>query len=80
MIAKEEVRKQLALYEQEIKKEKQAVADELDRMRDACLTVEMQAIWNQSKEYARLMAKWQVLNNVLMDVRDIRCSEMLEDN
>lgn len=80
MIAKAEVRKRLALYEQEIKKEKQAISDELDRMRDACLTVEMQAIWNQSKEYARLMAKWQVLNEVLMDIRDIRCSEMLEDD
>ena len=80
MIAKVEVRKRLALYEQEIKKEKQAISDELDRMREACLTVEMQAIWNQSKEYARLMAKWEVLNNVLMDVRDIRCSEMLEDD
>ena len=79
MIAKAEVRKRLALYEQEIKKEKQAISDELDRMRDACLTVEMQAIWNQSKEYARLMAKWEVLNNVLMEVMDIRCGEMLED-
>ena len=79
MISKLEVRKQLALYEQTIRKEKQAISDELDRMRDACLTVEMQAIWNQSKEYARLMAKWEVLNDVLMDVRDIRCSEILED-
>ena len=79
MIAKVEVRKQLALYEHEIKKEKQAVADELARMRDACLTVEMQAIFNQSKEYARLMAKLEVLSEVLADVRDIRCGEMLED-
>jgi hypothetical protein len=79
MIAKVEVRKQLALYEQAIRKEKQAIEYELDRMKDACLTVEMQAIWNRSKEYAILMAKWEVLNNVLMDVMDIRCSEMLED-
>ena len=79
MIAKVEVRKQLALYEQKIKKEKQSVIDELNRMRDSCLTVEMQAIFNQSKEYARLMAKWEVLSEVLMDIRDIRCGEMLED-
>ena len=80
MISKLEVRKRLALYEQEIRTVKQAIVDELDRMRDACLTGEMNAIWHQSKEYTRLMAKLEVLNDVLMDIMDIRCSEMLEDD
>lgn len=79
MIAKAEVRRQLALYEQRIRQKQQSIACELDRMRDACLTIEMKTILNQSKEYARLMAKWEVLHDVLMDIIDIRCSEMFAD-
>ena len=80
MIAKVEVRKRLALYEQKIREEKKDIEAELDRMRNACATVEMKAIWNQSKEYAVLMAKWETLNEILMGIVNIRCDAMFDDD
>lgn len=48
-------------------------------MNDACVTMEAKAIWNQSKEYARLSSKIETLNEVLMDIIDIRCEKIFED-
>lgn len=79
MIAKVEVRKQLALYEQKIKDEIKRVKEESEKMYNACSTMEMKAIWKQSKEYARLSERWSTLTEVLWSIRDIRCDEMFED-
>jgi N-glycosylase/DNA lyase len=79
MIEKADVRKQLAKYENKVRARKKLVEDELDRMRNACATVEMLEIWNQSKEYAKLHERWATLNEVLMDIMDIRCDDILED-
>lgn len=79
MIEKSAVRKRLALYEDKIKEEKKSIEAELKKMKDACLTSEMQTVWNQSKEYARLNVKLQVLSEVVMDIIDIRCEEMFND-
>ena len=79
MIAKVEVRRQLALYEQKIKDEIKKVENEIVKMDIACATVEMMAIWKQSKEYAKLNERRGTLIEVLWGIRDIRCDEMLED-
>lgn len=80
MIAKVEVRKRLALYEDKLKERKKSIQEEIRRMNDSCTTLEMQAIWHQSKEYAMLMTEMQVLHEVLFDIDDIRCEEMFEDD
>lgn len=79
MIAKAEVRRQLALYEQKLKEEIKSVDEELKRMNSACSTSEMQAIWNKSVECAKLHTKFQTLYAVWMDIIDLRCSEMFEE-
>ena len=79
MIAKSEVRKRLALYEQKIREEKKLIEEEMNKMKNACSTIEMQTIWKQSREYTKLSAIWETLNEVLLDVKDIRCEEMLND-
>lgn len=79
MIAKVEVRKRLALYEQEIKERKNLVEDEMKRINNACTTMEAKTIWLGSIEYIKLATKLATLNEILMDIIDIRCEEMLND-
>lgn len=79
MIAKVEVRKRLALYEQQIKEEIKRIENEAKRMDDACSTMEMKAIWKQSKEYTKLHTRWSTLTEILWGIRDIRCDEILND-
>ena len=49
---------------QDIKKEIKAIREEITRMENSCITMEMKAIWNNSKEYAVLHAKLEVLTNI----------------
>ena len=49
MIAKVEVSKRLALYEQEIRERKNLVEDEMKRINNACTTMEAKTIWLGSK-------------------------------
>jgi len=79
MIAKVEVRNRLATYEWKIKQEIKTAKEEMNLIGDACVTMEAKAIWNQSKEYARLSSKIETLNEVLMDIIDIRCEKIFED-
>lgn len=79
MIEKVKVRKMLAKYEQHLKEEKKLIENEMDRMRNACATVEMMTVWKQSKEYERLNSRWQTLSEIIVDMIDIRCDEMLND-
>lgn len=79
MIAKIEVRKRLALYEQKLREERKVVENELQKMKKACATGEMEIIWKQSKEYARLNERRSLLYQVLMDIIDIRCEEIFND-
>lgn len=79
MIAKIEVRKRLALYEKKLREERKEIERELEEMKSACTTSEMEAIWRQSKEYTRLNERWQTLHEVVMDIIDIRCEEMFND-
>lgn len=80
MIAKVEVRKRLALYEDKLKEREKSIQEEIRRMNDSCATLEMDAIWHRSKEYAKLMTELQVLREVLFDIIDIRCDEMFKDD
>ena len=79
MIAKIEVRKRIALYEQKLREERQSIEKELEKMKNACATSEMEAIWRQSKEYARLNERLKTLHEVTMDLIDMRCEEMFDD-
>lgn len=79
MIAKVEVRRRLALYEQEIKERRSLVEEEMNRIKNACTTMEAKTICLGSIEYAKLAAKYATLNEILMDIVGIRCEEMLED-
>lgn len=79
MIAKVEVRKRLALYEQEIKERRNLIAEEMNRVSNACITMEAKTIWLGSIEYMKLATKFVTLNEILMDIIDMRCEEMLND-
>ena len=79
MVAKIEVRKRLALYEQEIKERRKLIEEKMKRIGDACTTIQAKAIWSGSIEHMKLHTKWATLNEVLMDIIDIRCEEMFED-
>ena len=80
MIAKVEVRRQLALYEQKIKEEIKSIRKEIQTMQDSCTTNAMKNIWYDSVIYEKLNERLITLHRVLNDVIDFRCSEMLEDN
>ena len=79
MIAKVEVRKRLALYEQEIKKRRNLIEEEMKRINGACTTIEAKTILFGSIEYMKLATKFATLNEILMDIIDIRCEEVFED-
>lgn len=79
MIKKVEVRRRLALYEKQIKKEMDRVGERITAINNACTTSETKVMCRQSLEYAKLTARWDVLRAVLLDVVGIRCEEMFED-
>lgn len=79
MISKLEVRKRIVLLEQKIKEEKHNILMEINKMRDACTTPEMKAIFHESKEYIRLHTRLDTLHEVLNDIIDMRCEEMFEN-
>lgn len=79
MIAKLEVRRMLALYEQKIREEIKGIREKLQTMEDSCTTLEMERIWRKSEEYRELHTRLVILSNVLSDIIDMRCSEILEE-
>ena len=79
MISKVEVRKRLYLYEDTIREEQKLVEAEMKSMREACLTTEMVNILRNSKEYAKLSGKLEVLHDVKIGLIDLRCEEMFND-
>ena len=79
MIAKVEVRKELALYEQKIKDEIKKIENEIKKMDDACATDDIKVIWRASAKYSALRSRWSTLTEVLWGIQDIRCDEMFND-
>ena len=79
MIAKLEVRRMLASYEQKIREEIKGIREKLQIMEDSCSTFEMERIWRDSKEYTELHTRLATLSNVISDIIDMRCSEILEE-
>ena len=79
MIAKVEVRKELASYEQKIKTEIKKIEDEVKRMDDIFDTNDTRRIWKESAKYSALYTRWSTLKEVLWGIQDIRCGEMLND-
>ena len=79
MVEKVKVRRRLASYEQKIKEEIKRITNKIQQMEDSCQTIEMERIWRRSTEYIELHTRWAMLNDVLSDICDIRCDEMLED-
>lgn len=80
MIAKVEVRRVLALYEKKLKEERQSIIAEMDRMSNACTTLAMKEVWINSNEYLKLATRLATLNEVSMNIIDIRCDEMFADD
>ena len=79
MIEKLAVRKMLASYEKKLKEEIRSIEEEIENMNNACATNAMSKIWHNSKEYLELLTKYGTLYEVLSNIRDLRCDEMLED-
>lgn len=80
MIKKIEVRRRIALLEKKIKEEKHNIAVEMQKMKDSCTTIEMQEILRASQAYTKLHTRLETLNEVLIDIIDMRCEEIFEDN
>lgn len=79
MIEKLEVRKMLASYEQKLKEEIRKIEEEKQRISDDCKGMEAKEIWWQSSKYAVLTEKYITLRNVLTDIIDMRCDEILNE-
>ena len=79
MVDKEKVRRRVALYETEIKKQIKEIEERINKMDNSCQSFEMKRIWRRSEEYIKLHTKLVVLYDVLMDVEDIRFDEMFAD-
>ena len=79
MIAKVEVRKELALYEQKIREEINKVRNEIEKMNNIFNTNDTMRIWKESAEYSALRTRLSTLTEVLWGIQDIRCGEMLND-
>ena len=80
MISKVTVRQRLATYEQELKARKQSIMAEMERLSDACTTIEAKTILWNSMDYMKLVTRLATLNEVSMDISDIKCDEMFEDD
>lgn len=81
MIAKIEVRRQLALYEKKIEEEIASIREEINNMYNLCKnSKKIQEVWYESKDYIKLDVKLRTLQGVLLDIIDMRCSEILEDS
>lgn len=79
MIAKVEVRKELALYEQKIKAEIQRVKDEMEQMENSCGAEDIKVILKASAKYTALRTRWSTLTEALWLFQDFRCGEILND-
>ena len=79
MVEKVVVRQRLALYEQQIKEERQKIENEIKQMDDTCATDDIKNIWRASTKYSALRSRWSTLTEVLWGIQDIRCDEMFED-
>ena len=80
MISKVAVRLRLATYEQELKARKQDIMAEMERLSDACTTIEAKTILYNSEYYMNLVTRLATLNEVSMDISDIKYDEMFEDD
>ena len=79
MIEKVEVRRMLASYEKKLKEEIKKIEEEKERINNDCKSLEAKEIWWQSNKYNELVTKYIVLRNVLGDICDMRCGEMLNE-
>lgn len=79
MIKKAIVRRRLALYEKKIKEEIVNIEEKIQSMKDACKTREMMTILFDSKEYARLLSRFETLCEVQSYILDMRCEDMFAD-
>lgn len=79
MIAKVEVRRELALYEKKIKEEIKRIEDEIEKMDSACATNDIKEIWRASAKYTTLRSRKCTLTEIVWGIADIRCGEMLDD-
>lgn len=79
MIAKLEVRRMLASYEQKIREEIKGIREKLQTMENSCTTLEMERIWRDSNEYTELHTRLATLNNVISNIIDMRCSKIFEE-
>lgn len=79
MVAKIEVRKRIAAYEDKLRQEIKDVAKEMMRMKESCKTSDMEVVWKQSATYAKLHSRWETLHEILDDIIDLRCEETWED-
>lgn len=80
MTIKAQFGQRLAAYEQELKDKRQSVVAEMERLSDACTTMEAKTILYNSVDYMKLASRLATLNEVSMDILDIRCDEMFEDD
>lgn len=64
--------KRLKESEFKIRKEIDKVDNELKTMRNLCTSNDMDRIWRNSKDYAVLYAKLEVLEKALFEIMDIR--------
>ena len=67
-------------YEKKLKEEIRKVEEEKERINNDCKSMEAKEIWRNSSKYNELVTKWLTLRNVLSDIMDMRCDEMLEDS
>lgn len=80
MIAKLEVRRQLASYENKLREEINSIETEIERITNACKgSIELQQIWLASNKYFRIKTKLATLKDVLNDIIDMRCSKIFEE-
>lgn len=80
MTTKAQVRQRLAAYEQELKYKRQSVVAEMERLSDACTTMEAKTVLYNSVDYMKLASRLATLNEVSMDISDIKRDEMFEDD
>ena len=80
MIAKLEVRRQLAAYENKLREEIQIIEAEIEKINNDCKdSLMLQQMWIRSNVYYRLSTKLSTLRGVLNDIIDMRCSKVFEE-
>lgn len=79
MIAKVEVRRYLASYENKIREEAKGIKERIQTIEDTCTTPELERMWRNSHEYIELHTRLMTLNFVLSDIIDMRCDRIFEE-